>query len=148
MFGSYLPPTHGCKRQPGHHCTPLLHHTPPLVLYPDPNVHRDDIPPLPPHLPIPIHLIHKPLLPISFNSSLPYLIPIPSTSPPHPFHLSSSSHTLLFPIPFTSPPHPFHLSSPSLLGEMISKLTLTYNRTRQAVITKELIEIISGAATV
>lgn len=31
-------------------------------------------------------------------------------------------------------------------GEMIEKLTLTYNRTRQAVITGELIEIISGAA--
>jgi F-type H+-transporting ATPase subunit gamma len=31
-------------------------------------------------------------------------------------------------------------------GEMISKLTLTFNRTRQAVITRELIEIISGAA--
>ena len=30
-------------------------------------------------------------------------------------------------------------------GEMIDKLTLTYNRTRQAVITSELIEIISGA---
>uniref|UniRef100_A0AAY4E396 ATP synthase F(1) complex subunit gamma, mitochondrial n=1 Tax=Denticeps clupeoides TaxID=299321 RepID=A0AAY4E396_9TELE len=30
--------------------------------------------------------------------------------------------------------------------EMIDKLTLTFNRTRQAVITKELIEIISGAA--
>jgi F-type H+-transporting ATPase subunit gamma len=30
-------------------------------------------------------------------------------------------------------------------GEMINKLTLVYNRTRQAVITKELIEIISGA---
>ena len=30
-------------------------------------------------------------------------------------------------------------------GEMINKLTLNYNRTRQAVITKELIEIISGA---
>ncbi|WP_020187682.1 F0F1 ATP synthase subunit gamma [Methylopila sp. 73B] len=30
-------------------------------------------------------------------------------------------------------------------GEMIKKLTLTYNRTRQAQITKELIEIISGA---
>lgn len=30
--------------------------------------------------------------------------------------------------------------------EMIQKLTLTFNRTRQAVITKELIEIISGAA--
>jgi len=32
-------------------------------------------------------------------------------------------------------------------GEMISKLTLLYNRSRQAVITKELIEIISGAST-
>ncbi|KAF6020150.1 ATP5C1 [Bugula neritina] len=31
-------------------------------------------------------------------------------------------------------------------GEMIDKLTLTYNRTRQAVITRELIEIISGAS--
>jgi F-type H+-transporting ATPase subunit gamma len=30
-------------------------------------------------------------------------------------------------------------------GDMIDALTLTYNRTRQAVITKELIEIISGA---
>ncbi len=30
-------------------------------------------------------------------------------------------------------------------GEMIDGLTLTYNRTRQAMITKELIEIISGA---
>ena len=30
-------------------------------------------------------------------------------------------------------------------GEMIDALTLTYNRTRQAVITSELIEIISGA---
>jgi F-type H+-transporting ATPase subunit gamma len=30
-------------------------------------------------------------------------------------------------------------------GEMIAKLTLNYNRTRQAYITKELIEIISGA---
>jgi F-type H+-transporting ATPase subunit gamma len=30
-------------------------------------------------------------------------------------------------------------------GDMINKLTLRYNRTRQAVITKELIEIISGA---
>jgi F-type H+-transporting ATPase subunit gamma len=30
-------------------------------------------------------------------------------------------------------------------GEMINRLTLNYNRTRQAVITKELIEIISGA---
>jgi len=31
-------------------------------------------------------------------------------------------------------------------GEMIDKLTITYNRTRQGVITGELIEIISGAA--
>ncbi len=38
---------------------------------------------------------------------------------------------------FLSPPPP---------AEMIDKLTLTFNRTRQAVITKELIEIISGAA--
>ena len=30
-------------------------------------------------------------------------------------------------------------------GEMIDRLTITYNRTRQAYITKELIEIISGA---
>jgi F-type H+-transporting ATPase subunit gamma len=30
-------------------------------------------------------------------------------------------------------------------GEMIDKLTLTYNRMRQATITKELIEIVSGA---
>jgi F-type H+-transporting ATPase subunit gamma len=30
-------------------------------------------------------------------------------------------------------------------GEMIEKLTLTYNRVRQAAITKELIEIVSGA---
>ena len=30
-------------------------------------------------------------------------------------------------------------------GDMIDKLTLTYNRTRQAMITKELIEIVSGA---
>ena len=30
-------------------------------------------------------------------------------------------------------------------GEMIDKLTIEYNRTRQAVITNELIEIISGA---
>ncbi len=33
-------------------------------------------------------------------------------------------------------------------GEMINKLTLKYNRTRQANITKELIEIISGAEAV
>ena len=30
-------------------------------------------------------------------------------------------------------------------GDMIDALTLTYNRTRQAIITKELIEIVSGA---
>ncbi len=30
-------------------------------------------------------------------------------------------------------------------GEMIERLTIQYNRTRQATITKELIEIISGA---
>ena len=30
-------------------------------------------------------------------------------------------------------------------GEMIDKLTIIYNRSRQAAITKELIEIISGA---
>jgi F-type H+-transporting ATPase subunit gamma len=30
-------------------------------------------------------------------------------------------------------------------GEMIDKLTIVYNRSRQAAITKELIEIISGA---
>ena len=33
-------------------------------------------------------------------------------------------------------------------GEMINKLTLSYNRQRQAQITKELIEIISGAQAV
>lgn len=33
-------------------------------------------------------------------------------------------------------------------GEMIESLTMSYNRTRQAVITKELIEIISGAEAV
>merc|ERR1711981_113138 len=37
-------------------------------------------------------------------------------------------------------------SSSKNAGEMIEKLTLTYNRTRQSVITGELIEIISGAA--
>ena len=30
-------------------------------------------------------------------------------------------------------------------GEMIDKLTLHYNRTRQAAITNELIEIVTGA---
>ena len=30
-------------------------------------------------------------------------------------------------------------------GELVEKLTITYNRSRQAAITKELIEIISGA---
>ena len=34
------------------------------------------------------------------------------------------------------------------LGELIDRLTLEYNRTRQAFITKELIEIISGAEAV
>jgi len=33
-------------------------------------------------------------------------------------------------------------------GDMINKLTLNYNRTRQAAITKELIEIISGAEAI
>ena len=33
-------------------------------------------------------------------------------------------------------------------GEMINKLTLSYNRQRQAQITKELMEIISGAEAV
>ena len=33
-------------------------------------------------------------------------------------------------------------------GDMINKLTLNYNRTRQANITRELIEIISGAEAV
>ena len=33
-------------------------------------------------------------------------------------------------------------------GDMIKRLTLNYNRTRQAMITKELIEIISGAEAV
>jgi F-type H+-transporting ATPase subunit gamma len=33
-------------------------------------------------------------------------------------------------------------------GDMIRKQTLVYNRTRQAQITKELIEIISGAEAV
>ena len=33
-----------------------------------------------------------------------------------------------------------------VIGEMIDKLTLTFNRKRQDVITRELIEIISGAA--
>ena len=30
-------------------------------------------------------------------------------------------------------------------GEMIGKLTLTYNKTRQAAITKELMDIVGGA---
>ena len=34
---------------------------------------------------------------------------------------------------------------PYVSGEMIGKLQITYNRTRQAVITTELIEIISGS---
>lgn len=36
-------------------------------------------------------------------------------------------------------------SSTKNAEEMLGKLTLTYNRTRQATITTELIEIISGA---
>lgn len=47
--------------------------------------------------------------------------------------------------------HPYLVhgtSLSSILGEMIDRLTLTFNRTRQAVITRELIEIISGAAAV
>lgn len=36
----------------------------------------------------------------------------------------------------------------TVAGEMIDKLTMQFNRTRQAVITRELIEIISGAAAV
>jgi len=32
------------------------------------------------------------------------------------------------------------------VGEMIDRLTLTFNRKRQDVVTRELIEIISGAA--
>lgn len=39
-----------------------------------------------------------------------------------------------------------HIFSDVFLGEMIEKLSLTFNRTRQAVITRELIEIISGAS--
>jgi len=39
-----------------------------------------------------------------------------------------------------------HIYNFFFLGEMIDKLTMTFNRTRQAVITRELIEIISGAA--
>ena len=39
-------------------------------------------------------------------------------------------------------------NAPRNAGEMIDGLTLHYNRTRQAVITKELIEIISGAEAV
>ena len=43
----------------------------------------------------------------------------------------------------------FPPSLPSFLAaDVIKKLELTYNRTRQAVITRELIEIISGAAAV
>ncbi|PSR96607.1 ATP synthase subunit gamma like [Actinidia chinensis var. chinensis] len=37
-------------------------------------------------------------------------------------------------------------SSSRNAGEMLARLTLTYNRMRQASITKELIEIISGAS--
>ena len=38
-----------------------------------------------------------------------------------------------------------HFKNPRNAGEMIEKLTIQYNRSRQAVITNELIEIISGA---
>ena len=52
-----------------------------------------------------------------------------------------------------SSPPPLSSTSPSPLpsfpaADVIKKLELTYNRTRQAVITRELIEIISGAAAV
>jgi F-type H+-transporting ATPase subunit gamma len=36
-------------------------------------------------------------------------------------------------------------SATSNASDAISRLTLTYNRTRQAAITKELMEIVSGA---
>ena len=39
-------------------------------------------------------------------------------------------------------------TQPETAGEMIDSLTLKYNRTRQAFITKELIEIISGAESI
>ena len=38
-------------------------------------------------------------------------------------------------------------NAPRNAGDLIEKLTINYNRSRQAVITKELIEIISGAET-
>ncbi|KIH53350.1 hypothetical protein ANCDUO_16524 [Ancylostoma duodenale] len=44
--------------------------------------------------------------------------------------------------------HRMPIAQNSSSGEMIDKLTLAFNRTRQAVITRELIEIISGAACV
>uniref|UniRef100_A0A3Q2YLG2 ATP synthase F(1) complex subunit gamma, mitochondrial n=1 Tax=Hippocampus comes TaxID=109280 RepID=A0A3Q2YLG2_HIPCM len=47
---------------------------------------------------------------------------------------------------FSFPLLPFDGHPARSSAEMIDKLTLTFNRTRQAVITKELIEIISGAA--
>ena len=43
------------------------------------------------------------------------------------------------------PPNTAMDSATRNAGDMIDNLTLIYNRTRQAVITKELIEIISGA---
>ena len=75
-----------------------------------------------------------------------------STNAPWPSHLLAlpplrsivattalhSRYTLLTPSPIP-PPTP---------ADMIKSLQLTYNRTRQAVITRELIEIISGAAAV
>jgi F0F1-type ATP synthase, gamma subunit len=36
-------------------------------------------------------------------------------------------------------------NAPRNAGEMVDKLTIQYNRSRQAAIIKELIEIISGA---
>src|SRR5258708_2474991 len=39
-------------------------------------------------------------------------------------------------------------SAPRNAGEVIDRLTLQYNRSRQAMITKELIEIISGAEAI
>ena len=37
-----------------------------------------------------------------------------------------------------------HISSPNA-GELLKELKLTYNRTRQAAITKEILEIVGGA---
>ena len=44
---------------------------------------------------------------------------------------------------------PWHFDSATRnAGDVIDRLTLQYNRTRQAMITKELIEIISGAEAI